>query len=75
MSTIVPEVSGLGIAVNTVRLHLFPDAYARSIGKGEGKVAVHYSEMERPMLEKTLASGYFCPIPTRRSCARRSTHR
>jgi uncharacterized protein len=35
MSTIVPEVSGLGVAVNTVHLHMFANAYARSVGKGE----------------------------------------
>ena len=37
MSTIVPEVSGLGIAVNTMHLHMFCNAYAKTVGKGEGK--------------------------------------
>jgi uncharacterized protein len=59
MSTIVPEVSGLGVAVNTVHLHLFANAYARSVGKGEDKIAVPYSELEGQMLEETLATGYF----------------
>ncbi len=59
MSTIVPEVSGLGVAVNTARSHMFSGAYARSVGKGEGKVAVHYTEMERPLLETTMAGGHF----------------
>lgn len=59
MSTIVPEVSGLGVAINTAHLYLFLDAIARSVGKGEGKVAIHYSEMERLLLDETLAGGYF----------------
>jgi len=59
MTTIVPEVSGLGVAVNTVHLHMFFDAYARSVGKGESKVAVPYFELEREMLDETLATGYF----------------
>jgi uncharacterized protein len=59
MSTIVPEVSGLGIAINTAHLHMFVNAYARSVGKGEGKVSVHYTEMEHLMKDETLAGGYF----------------
>jgi uncharacterized protein len=59
MSTIVPEVSGLGVAINTVHLHMFCNSYARSVGKGEDKVAVPYTELEGQMLEETLATGYF----------------
>lgn len=59
MSTIVPEVSGLGIAVNTAHLYMFLNAIERSVGKGEGKAPVHYTEMERLLLEETLAGGYF----------------
>jgi uncharacterized protein len=59
MSTIVPEVSGLGIAINTARLYMNLNAYARSVGKGEGKVPVHYTELERLMVEETRAGGYF----------------
>lgn len=59
MSTIVPEVSGLGVAVNTARLHMFCNAYARSVGKGETKIAVPYFELERQMLYETWATGYF----------------
>src|SRR6185312_6059184 len=47
MSTIVPEVSGLGVAVNTLHLHMFCNAYARSVGRGESKVSVPYFELER----------------------------
>lgn len=59
MSTIVPEVSGLGVAVNTVHLHMFCNAYARTVGKGESKVSVPYFELERQMLDETWATGYF----------------
>jgi len=59
MSTIVPDVSGLGVGVNTVHQYMFVNAYARSVGKGEGKVAVPYYEMEQLMIEETLAGGYF----------------
>jgi putative CocE/NonD family hydrolase len=59
MSTIVPEVSGLGVAINTTHLHLFVDAYDRSVGKGFDKLPVHFSETERLLLGETLASGYF----------------
>lgn len=59
MSAIAPEVSGLGAAVNTVHLYMLINAYARSVGKGKGKVALHYGELERLMKEETLAGGYF----------------
>jgi uncharacterized protein len=59
MSTIVPEVSGLGVAVNTAHLHMFANSYARSVGKGEDKVPVPFFELEGQMLEETLATGYF----------------
>jgi predicted acyl esterase len=59
MSTIVPAVSGLGVAINTVHLHMFMNSYARSVGKGEDKVPVPFFEFEGQMLEETLATGYF----------------
>ena len=60
MSTIVPHVSGLGFAVNTVHFHMFCNAYARVVGKGEGKLSgVHYSEMEHLIETETMAGGYF----------------
>ena len=60
MSTIVPEVSGLGIAVNTAHIYMTLNAYARAVGKGEGKVvSVHYTDLERHILDETLAGGYF----------------
>jgi predicted acyl esterase len=59
MSAIAPEVSGLGVARNTTHLHMTINAYARSVGKGVGKVAVDYKQLERLMLEETLAGGYF----------------
>jgi|SRR5579871_379225 len=59
MSTIVPHVSGLGIAFNTVHLHMFANGYSRTVGKGEGKLDLHYSEIERVIESETMASGYF----------------
>jgi uncharacterized protein len=59
MSTIVPEVSGLGIAVNTAHLHMFCNAYARSVGKGEGKASVPYFELEEQILDETMSTGFF----------------
>jgi predicted acyl esterase len=59
MFTIVPEMSGLGIAINTTHLYMFLNAYARSVGKGEGKVSIGLAELERLMLPETLAGGYF----------------
>lgn len=59
MSTIVPEVGGLGIAFQTTRLYMFLNAYARSVGKGADKLPVAYDVMEREMATETLAGGYF----------------
>jgi putative CocE/NonD family hydrolase len=59
MSTIVPEVSGIGVAVNTVHLHMFANAYAKSVGKGDDKVPVSFTELEGHMLKETLATGFF----------------
>lgn len=59
MSTIVPEVGGLGVACHTARLHMFLNAYARSVGKGERKLTISYEDLERSMLEETLAGGQF----------------
>ena len=59
MSTIVPEVGGLGVAFRTARHYMFLNAYSRSVGKGIGKVAISYEAMEREMVEETLAGGYF----------------
>jgi predicted acyl esterase len=59
MSSIAPEVSGLGVAVNTAHLHMLINAYARSVGKGAGKESVPYTELEHLLLEETLRTGYF----------------
>lgn len=59
MTTIVPEVSGLGIARNTAHLHMFCNAYARSVGKGRDKHPISYKDLEREMLPETLAGGYY----------------
>ena len=59
MSAIVPDVSGLGVAVNTLRLHMFANAYSRSVGKGADKVAVSAADLEAQILDETLATGFF----------------
>ncbi len=59
MSTTVPNVSGLGFASNTAHLYMYLNAYARCIGKGDDKVAIDHQDLERVMLEETLAGGYF----------------
>lgn len=59
MSTIVPGVSGLGIAANTAHKYMFLNAYAHVIGKGESKIDVPMSQMERVFEKQTMAGGYF----------------
>jgi predicted acyl esterase len=60
MSAIVPQVAGLGVVPATrPHFHMFSNAYARSVGKGADKVAIGYDEMERRMVDETLAGGYF----------------
>ncbi len=59
MSTIVPGVSGLGIAANTTHLHMFVNGYARSVGNGALNIGVPYTEIEAHIQEETLATGYF----------------
>lgn len=58
-TTFVPDVSGLGVAVNTAHLHMFVNAYARSVGKGEDKLDVPFTELEGEMYDETLATGLF----------------
>lgn len=59
MSTIVPGVSGLGIAANTTHLHMFVNGYARSVGNGGLNIGVPYTEIEALILDETLSTGYF----------------
>lgn len=59
MSTIVPGVSGLGIAANTTHLHMFVNGYARSVGNGELNIGVPYNEIEAVIEDETLSTGYF----------------
>jgi uncharacterized protein len=69
MSTIVPEVSGLGVVVNSAHIYMGLDAYARTVGKGAGKLPVSPATLEATLLPETLAGGYFndpldVPIPS-----------
>jgi len=59
MSAIAPEVSGLGVAVNSIHWHMFVNAYARSVGKGGEKLSIPLPELEAAMLPETLATGLF----------------
>ncbi len=60
MTAIAPEVAGLGLAQKPgARFHMYANAYARTVGHGDDKVAVDMVEMERQMLPETLATGYF----------------
>jgi uncharacterized protein len=59
MSATVPEVAGLGIAINSVRAHMFLNSYARAVGKGEDKLDVPFEDLEGVMHDETLATGYF----------------
>ena len=58
MTTIVPEVSGLGVAINTAHLHMFVNAYSKSMGHGD-KIDIPYFELEGRMVKETLATGYY----------------
>ena len=60
MSTIVPHVSGLGIASITVHLHMYCNGYSRAVGKGDHRLAgVSYTEIEHLIEDETMATGYF----------------
>jgi len=68
MSAIAPEVAGLGVLPSAgPRLYMFVNAYSRTAGKGENvvreedaeDVLVALDEMERRMVDETLAGGYF----------------
>lgn len=59
MSAIAPEVCGLGVAAHNVRCHMFLNAYARSVGKGADKLPTSFDELERVLLDETLAGGFF----------------
>lgn len=59
MTTIVPEVSGLGVAANTTHLYMTLNAYDKTVGKGVGKMRGLYTDLERLILAETLAGGFF----------------
>jgi predicted acyl esterase len=59
MSAIVPEVSGLGIAVNTAHLHMFVNAYARTVGRGDDKVAAPLRQIETLYEDETMSGGFY----------------
>lgn len=59
MSAIVPEVSGLGVAVNTAHLHMFVNAYAHTVGRGDEKIAAPLRKIESLFEEETMSGGFY----------------
>jgi hypothetical protein len=62
MTAILPQVAGIGGGPsNGVRLHMFINAYARTVGKsgGQPKASMSPGEMEKQTWAETLASGYY----------------
>jgi predicted acyl esterase len=59
MSAIVPEVSGLGIAVNTAHLHMFVNAYAHTVGRGDDKIAAPLRQIEAMFEDETMSGGFY----------------
>jgi len=59
MSTIVPEVGGVGVTFRSARLYMFLNSYVRAVGKGKNRVPIPHREMERRMLDETLRGGFF----------------
>lgn len=59
MTTIVPEVSGIGVGTKTASLHMVVNALAHTIGHGEEKTDLPHWQVEPMMLDETLATGFF----------------
>ena len=59
MTTIVPEVSGIGVGVKTASYHMVVNALAHTIGHGEDKLDVPFWQQEEHMLDETWSTGFF----------------
>jgi predicted acyl esterase len=59
MSTLVPQVSGIGIVANTTRLYMYRNTASRLTGKAKRTSAPHFTDVEREMEKETMAGGYF----------------
>lgn len=59
MTTIVPEVSGIGVGTKTASLHMVVNALAHTIGHGEDKTEVPFWQLEPMMLDETWSTGFF----------------
>jgi predicted acyl esterase len=57
MSAIAPQVSGLGLAVNTARLYMFLNAYSYVMRKGQDRISIF--DMEKHFEAETMANGFF----------------
>jgi putative CocE/NonD family hydrolase len=59
-TSIAPEVAGLGLAPERwPRLHMFINSYTRSMGNGADEPDLSYKDLERDLLDETLATGYY----------------
>ncbi|MFI6503934.1 CocE/NonD family hydrolase [Nonomuraea typhae] len=59
MTTILPEVSGIGVGVKTASYHMVVNALARAIGHGADKTEMPFWQLEPMMLDETLSTGWF----------------
>ena len=59
-ASIAPEVAGMGMAPERwPRLHMFVNSYTRSMGNGADRPDVSHVDLEREILDETLATGYY----------------
>ena len=59
-ASIAPEVAGMGMAPERwPRLHMFINSYTRSMGNGADRPDVSHVDLEREILDETLATGYY----------------
>jgi len=59
MSAIIPSMCSLGFSPNTVRSYMFLNTYNYVVGKGDNKVPIPITEMEKTFEKETMAGGYF----------------
>ena len=59
-TSIAPEVAGLGLAPERwPRLHMFINSYTRSMGNGADQPDISHVDLERDIIDETLATGYY----------------
>ena len=73
MSTIVPQVSGLGIAFNTAHLYMFQNAYARSVARVKTRLqslSTTWNACSRQRRWREGISMSLCTSPSPKHCSR-----